>query len=186
MLELSRSRKLGGSSDYLGSSSQLLPGYYVLDGNKAKVWLHGRFTKSLGYDGIYTVEPLGLSGGLTVFWKNSYGDEVLSGDKRIIDLKITMRSMSFFLSCVYGDPVRERRQEVWDRLVEIGLRRNDAWLLAGDFNELMSNEDKLGGAVREESSFWDFRNMARSCKIRELRSSGNVLSWGGWRELVWV
>lgn len=40
--------------------------------------------------------------------------------------------------------------------------------------------------MREESSFWGFRNMARSCKIRELRSSGNVLSWGGWRDLVWV
>ncbi|KAG2295020.1 hypothetical protein Bca52824_041689 [Brassica carinata] len=127
---------------------------------------------SLGYDGIYTVEPLGLSGGLAVFWKSSYGVEILSGDKRIIDLKVSV--------------LRERRQEVWDRLVEIGLRRNEPWLLAGDFNELMSNEDKLGGAVREESSFWDFRDMARSCKIRELRSSGNPLSWGGWRELVWV
>ncbi|CAN7047438.1 unnamed protein product [Brassica rapa subsp. trilocularis] len=37
-----------------------------------------------------------------------------------------------------------------------------AWILTGDFNELMSNEGKLGGAVRSEASFWDFRNMASS------------------------
>lgn len=73
-----------------------------------------------------------------------------------------------------------------DRLTDIGVRRDEAWLLTGDFNELMSNDDKLGGAVREESTFWGFRNMALYCKIRELRSSGNVLSWHGWRDEVWV
>ena len=140
----------------------------------------------MGYDKIFTVEPLGLSGGLAVLWKNSYDIEILSGDKRIIDMKLQCRSVVFFLSCVYGDPVRARRQDVWDRLVEVGMRRNEAWLLTGDFNELMSNEEKLGGAVRDESTFWGFRNMARDCKIRELRSSGNVLSSGGWRDEVWV
>lgn len=29
-------------------------------------------------------------------------------------------------------------------------------------------------------------NMAENCKIRELRYTGNCLSWGGWRERVWV
>lgn len=120
----------------------------------------------LGYDKIFTVEPLGLSGGLAVLWKNSYDIEILSGDKRIIDLKVHCRSIVFFLTCVYGDPVRARRQDVWDWLVEIGMRRNEAWLLTGDFNELMSNDDKLWGAVREESTFWGFRNMAHDCKIR--------------------
>lgn len=45
---------------------------------------------------------------------------------------------------------------------------------------------KSGGAVRNESSFWDFRNMAQNCKLKEIRFSGNSLSWGGWREMVWV
>ena len=48
------------------------------------LWLQ----KNLGYDKIYTVEPLGLSGGLAVLWKNSYDVEILSGDKRIIDMKV--------------------------------------------------------------------------------------------------
>lgn len=28
--------------------------------------------------------------------------------------------------------------------------------------------------------------MAENCKIRQLRYTGNILSWGGWRERVWV
>lgn len=115
--------------------------------------------KSLGYDKVFTVEPEGLSGGLAVMWKDSYQVVVLSSDKRIIDLRISIGSTSFFLTLVYGDPVKARRREVWDRLTQIGLGRDDAWMLAGDFNELLSNDEKSGGAVREESSFWDFRDM---------------------------
>ncbi|KAG2294893.1 hypothetical protein Bca52824_041562 [Brassica carinata] len=108
-------------------------------------------------------------------WKDSYQVVVLSSDKRIIDLRISIGSTSFFLTLVYGDPVKARRREV-----------DDAWMLAGDFNELLSNDEKSGGAVREESSFWDFRDMVKNCKLREIQYSGNCLSWGGWREKVWV
>ena len=133
-----------------------------------------------------TVEPEGLSGGLALLWKDSYQVEVLSSDKRIIDLKVSIGSTSFFLSCVYVDPVRARRREVWDRLTQIGLLRDEAWLLAGDFNELLSNDEKSGGAVREESTLWDFRDMVQNCKLKEVKHTGISLSWGGWREKVWV
>ena len=56
----------------------------------------------------------------------------------------------------------------------------------GDFNELLSNEEKLGGAVRSDSTFWDFRNLVDNCKIRDMRSSGNPLSWVGKRDNEWV
>lgn len=70
--------------------------------------------------------------------------------------------------------------------MDIGVCRDEPWLLLGDFNELMNNYEKEGGATRQESTFWDFRNMAQFCKIKEIRSSGNSLSWAGWRDKVWV
>lgn len=109
--------------------------------------------KSLGYDHLLTVEPVGLSGGLAVLWKDRFQVDVVSSDKRLIDMKVKFGSCTFFLSCVYGDPIVAKRKEVWNRLVGIGLRRDEAWLLAGDFNELTSNGEKCGGAVRNESSF---------------------------------
>lgn len=59
-------------------------------------------------------------------------------------------------------------------------------MLVGDFNELLCNEEKLGGAVRSDSTFWNFRNLVDNCKIRDMRSSGNPLSWAGKRDNVWV
>lgn len=83
---------------------------------------------------------MGLSGGLAVLWKDSYQ----------IDLKVSCGSSSFFLTFVYGDLVQAKRREVWDRLVSIGLNRDEAWMLAGDFNELLSNDEMSGGAIRSD------------------------------------
>ena len=158
---------------------------FLMETKQKDVYVKG-LQQSLGYDHLFTVEPVGLSGGLAVMWKDSYSVSVLSSDKRIIDMEVKLGSIKFFLTCVYGDPVTAKRQEVWDRLVDIGLVRDEAWILAGDFNELMSNEEKLGGAVRSDARLWNFRNMAENCKIRELRFSGNWLSWAGKRDNVWV
>ena len=88
--------------------------------------------KTLGYNKMFTVAPIGLSGGLAVFWKDCYKVEILSSDKRIIDLKVEFGSIQFFLTCVYGDLVRENRHHVWERLENIGVARDNAWILIGD------------------------------------------------------
>ncbi|KAL0887179.1 hypothetical protein Bca101_011162 [Brassica carinata] len=165
---------------------QFFPDFLFLMETKQKFSYMDVLKSSLGYDNLHTVEPIGRSGGLGLMWKSSYGVDILYSDKRIIDLKITIGSLVLFLSCVYGDPVRGRRRIVWDKLSEIGVHRDEAWMLVGDFNELMHNDEKLGGAIRDESTFWDFRNMVEACKIREMRSKGNTLSWSGWRDKVWV
>lgn len=75
---------------------------------------------------------------------------------------------------------------MWNQLSDIGISRDEPWILTGDFNELMSNTEKLGGATRSNASFWDFRNMAQTYEIQKIRSCGNKLSWGGWRDNVWI
>lgn len=85
---------------------------------------------------------------------------------------------------MYGDPVRRRRVTVWNELKDIGLNRTGGWFLAGDFNELVNNSEKVGGPPRQESSFFDFRAMARDCRLKEIPSSGNRLSWGGVKEIM--
>lgn len=90
----------------------------------------------------------------------------------------------FFMSFVYGDPVRHQRTAVWNELKDVGLRRNSGWFLVGDFNEIMNNSEKVGGPQCEESSFFEFRALARDCRLKEVPSSGNRLSWGGAREIM--
>ncbi|XP_010497088.1 PREDICTED: uncharacterized protein LOC104774119 [Camelina sativa] len=140
----------------------------------------------MGYDKVHIVDPVGLSGGLALFWKDLYRVEILQSDARLIDTRISQGTRVFYITFVYGDPVRHLREEVWERLTRIGLQRDDPWMLTGDFNEIMDNSEKLGGPRRPESSFYPFRTMARNSRVKEIPSCGNKLSWGGRRDSVWV
>ncbi|XP_013669409.2 uncharacterized protein LOC125575758 [Brassica napus] len=84
-----------------------------------------------------------------------------------------------FMTFVYGDPVVEYREMVWERLMRISLRRSGAWLMLGDFNEITSNLEKKGGRKRSDSSFLAFQNMLATCGMIEFPHTGNKLSWAG-------
>lgn len=127
---------------------------------------------------------MGLSGGLAVFWRNSYEVEVMSASNRVIDTKVKQGNSVFYLTFVYGDPVRHKRRLVWNALQDIGLNRNDGLRIVGDFKEVMNNYEKLRGPYREEGSFIPFRSMVRTCIIKEIPSSGNKFPWAGVREVT--
>lgn len=51
------------------------------------------------------------------------------------------------------------------------------WFALGDFNEILNNQEKIGGRIRPEISFGDFRTMMRSCGFTDLKTIGNRFSW---------
>lgn len=66
-----------------------------------------------GYDRVFTVDPRGLSGGLAVFWKTDIKLDIKYADKNLIDMQVQYREVSFFLSCIYGEPSSEGKDIVW-------------------------------------------------------------------------
>ncbi|KAL1209991.1 hypothetical protein V5N11_020552 [Cardamine amara subsp. amara] len=145
-----------------------------------------KMQRSLGYDMVQLVEPERLSDGLALFWKSSYEVEVLRAEKRIIDVKVKLRAICFFISFGYGEPARHLRQGVWDSLTEIGSTRLEAWLVVGDLNEQMDNSKKLGGPTRDDADFIPFRNMIIDCGLKEIPSSENRISWVGTRNNEYI
>lgn len=84
---------------------------------------------------------------------------------------------------MYGNPNPTLRHHTWEKLERLEIsRRNQLWLLLGDFNEILGNHEKKGGRIREESSFRDFRQLVRNYRIRDLPAIGDRFSWAGKRE----
>ena len=140
----------------------------------------------LAYDNFRTVAPDGLSGGLVIFWKSVLDVEILFADKNLIDLKISNTSKVWFISSVYGNPVSHLRPLVWKRISRIGVVRKELWCMIGDFNEILSNNEKRGGPLSVDSSFLPFRNLLATCDMSEVESSGNGFTWGGTRNNQWI
>lgn len=57
--------------------------------------------------------------------------------------------------------------------MRIGEKREGAWILMDDFNEILNNEEKRGGVVRPESSFFPFREMMRFDRRRKRQKGFN-------------
>jgi len=79
----------------------------------------------LGYERVFTVNPVGLSGGLALLWKKGVDIEVKYADKNLIDFHIRFGSHDFFVSCVYGNPAFSYRHLVWEKITRIGINRKD-------------------------------------------------------------
>jgi len=140
----------------------------------------------LGYDNFKTVEPDELSGRLAIFWKNVLDIEILFADKNLIDLKIFDGPNTWFVSCVYGNPASHLRPLVWERISWIGVVGQEPWCMIRDFNEILSNSEKLGGPLRVDSFFQPFRNLLATCDMSEVGSSGNGFTWDGTRNKQWI
>lgn len=133
------------------------------------------------YKNHFSVPPVGLSGGLMLSWKDDVKVDILYSSCNIIDTLVHSKKSSFYVSFIYGTPKREDRPAFWSKLVELGKARNEAWLLTGDFNDLLDNEEKLGGPLRWEGSFLAFRSFVSQSGLWDLPHAGNHLSWWGMR-----
>ena len=55
----------------------------------------------LGYDRVYTVDPVNRWGGLALFWKDSVDVTIMYADKNLLDVHIIYEDKVFNLSCVW-------------------------------------------------------------------------------------
>ena len=132
------------------------------------------FQFEFGYNKLFTVEPEGRSGGLALFDLDSFDVEIVFSNNRMIDIAATIEGHKVFITFVYGDLVVEYRDNVWEKLTNMSLTRNGAWLMLGDFNAITCNHEKKGGRKRPDTSF---KSMLANCGMIDFPSKGNPFSW---------
>ena len=157
------------------------PGLVFLSETKNRRLLLQNMQTDLGFDHLFTVEPLGLSGGLALFFMDEFQVNVLFSNNCMIDIEAIINGIKVYMTFVYGDPVLERRDQVWERLTRFSTTRNGPWFMIGDFNEITCHNEKTGGRQRPDSSFLPFKHMLNDCGMLEFPFTGDMLSWVGKR-----
>ena len=134
-----------------------------------------------GYDHLFTVKSLGQSRGLALFLMDDLQVNVLFSDNWMIDVDEIIGRVKVFMTFVYGDPVLERREKIWECLTRFVTVRYGLWFMVGDFNEITGHNEKEGGRERFDSSFLPFKQMLSDCEMLEFPFTRNMLSWVGIR-----
>lgn len=108
-----------------------------------------RFWTSIGYKPLFIHEARGHSGGI---WVLSCSDDIVvslvDNFYQMITFNIQRQTGSWTFSAVYASPLFPTRCELWDRLKHLRGRISGAWLLIGDFNEILHSTEVSRGQFR--------------------------------------
>ncbi|BFG33690.1 hypothetical protein CerSpe_199640 [Prunus speciosa] len=103
--------------------------------------------KSLGFPCYEIVEANGFSGGLWLLWNDAKVcvDVIGTTDQSIIICVSWPGQASWLFSAIYASPCSKKRDQLWEYLQFVAGCHQMPWLLAGDFNEMLHIDEKLGG-----------------------------------------
>ncbi|XP_028127267.1 uncharacterized protein LOC114323788 [Camellia sinensis] len=160
------------------------PDLLVLMETKVELASMGMFFNQMGFITSAHVDPIGRSGGILMLWNlNSIFVRVTKASSQLITTKIvTQEYPEWLLSAVYASPVSSKRKELWERLESIAQSTSEPWMVAGDFNDFASQEEKRSLAGNPHSSqdrrrTKTFADRMNRCSIMDLGCSGPKLTW---------
>lgn len=129
-------------------------------------------------------EVRGFAGGIAIGWKESLVKiNLLIRDFQFLDLQLLdANAFEWFFSPVYASYNDDLRKELWIKLQSIADSRQSRWLAAGDFNDILSQEEKKGGAPINVRKCNLFRERINNCDLMDMGYVGSRFTWSslGW------
>ncbi|KAF4386854.1 hypothetical protein F8388_006809 [Cannabis sativa] len=127
---------------------------------------------------FWAVDRIGLSGGLLLLWKEELNVRVDSSSPGHVLARVAGKDFfPWTLTCFYGHPDALQRKFSWELLRNIRKEVFGPWLCIGDFNEVVSLSEKVGGRIRRDVAMEDFRMVIDDCRLIDFCSSKTELTW---------
>ena len=115
---------------------------------------------------------------LSLLWMKEVEVEVLSFSRNHIDARVGESSgNAWSFTRFYGDRNASYRDQSWDLLRLLNQNNPLHWLCAGDFNEILTNAEKWGGAIRPVRQMKSFRRVIDDCQLLEVLFTGPSFTW---------
>ncbi|KAL0303027.1 UNVERIFIED_CONTAM: hypothetical protein Sradi_6170800 [Sesamum radiatum] len=130
------------------------------------------------------VDAIGSSGGLYLLWRKDLNITLQSFSFHHIDITVTENGKnSWRFTGFYGHPDAGQRKESWDLLRKLSKKSIRPWLCAGDFNEILSQNEKFGQLARPQWQIDAFRRCLEDCQLTDMGAEGEMFTWSNRREL---
>ncbi|KAL0458691.1 UNVERIFIED_CONTAM: hypothetical protein Slati_0496300 [Sesamum latifolium] len=121
----------------------------------------------------------GQSGGLVLLWDKSVSVQLQSLGPHHIDITVypELDSEAWRFTGFYGFADTNSRQQPWDLLTNPKRASQWAWLIAGNFNEILSDSEKQGGRQRPVWQVRRFREALGSNDLYDLGYKETPFTW---------
>lgn len=125
------------------------------------------------------VPSVGRKGELALLWKFDIRVELRSLNQWFIDVCVNFGEEigKWLLTGFYENLETHRRDDSWALLEKLGKLDDSPWVCIEDFNEVLSVNEKGGGADRPSRQIEKFRCCLESTGLRDMGYSGSWFTW---------
>ncbi|XP_075636523.1 uncharacterized protein LOC142608717 [Castanea sativa] len=135
-------------------------------GSKAK-----EIIDRLPFDGAIHVDTVGYAKGIWLLWNYDAVEitQLASTEQEIHAIvKVSSSSFSWIISAIYASPRLSERQILWQNLTLVNDLHNMTWIILGDFNEVLSSAEKLGGRPVNAYRAGLFQECLNACGMMDM------------------
>ena len=151
---------------------------------KSKVKRMEKIKNKIGFANGLIVPSRGRSGGVALLWTREVNLDINSYSGSHIDaiVKESEGNFQWRITGFYGHPETHQRYESWPLLAFLHSQFQLPWLCLGDFNEILSVNEKVGGITRPQQQMESFRNVVNFCSFLDLGYVGTDFTWCNMQE----
>ncbi|XP_060202945.1 uncharacterized protein LOC132631385 [Lycium barbarum] len=140
---------------------------------------------NLGMHGAYANN----SNKIWIFWGNDIDCSIYCSEDQMVTCKVVLNSsQQVFISVVYDKSRTAGREDLWRYMRVIASTINEPWAICGDFNSILSTDEKMGGRPHSLKKKLAIHGMFASCGLKDNGFSGNIFTWSNERkgeEMIW-
>ncbi|GAU20573.1 hypothetical protein TSUD_33200 [Trifolium subterraneum] len=127
------------------------------------------------------MEDLSRSRGLALIWNHgNVNMDIINSDFNYIDMILSSPSdtQKWRATGIYGYPQTLNKYLTCRIINDLScINNNNKWLVFGDFNLVLTDEEKSGGNPLEPNITTSFRNTLCHCDLQDLSFNGSIYTW---------
>lgn len=136
--------------------------------------------RSLGFQNYHIIPTINYCGGIWVLWNNQdYKFSIWFENHRIVISKVLDLQDNFEFYCIgiYASAQNHEKESFWLSLIDLLLGLDFPWVLIGDFNDLLSSEEKLGRRVLPLSAYDCLKFVLSQLEAMDVPHNGSSFTW---------
>jgi hypothetical protein len=123
----------------------------------------------------------GKAGGIALLWNHcTIMIDIINFDFNYFDVLISTESEpnNWRASEIYGYPQQHNKLLTCRLINDLSeVNNHPQWLIFGDFNIMLSDDEKLGGNLINPNITNSFRNILYLCDLQDLSCTGDKYTW---------
>ncbi|KMS97072.1 hypothetical protein BVRB_7g179330 [Beta vulgaris subsp. vulgaris] len=122
------------------------------------------------------------AGGLALLWSEEVDISLKNMGDHCIDVTVQEEGgVLWRFTGIYGWSESSQKVKTWEMMRELGENNNLAWLLVGDFNEVLYETEKNSRNPCDFASVQQFRSVVDELLLKDLGADGYPFTWSNRR-----